>query len=1426
MSIHTHTQSWPQQTVRIALAATLAVALPLVSRAYPLLTLTTNVQPFNGTANDGDTFPGAVLPFGMIQWSPDTSSLDHSGGYYYPDPQIVSFGLDHMSGAGCGYGGDFGFTPIFGAPTNSPADSGKSGRTAFASAFSHTDEIATPGYYSVRFTNGIHTELTVTTRSGFGRFTYPAGNTAGLVINAASGANGTRNASIAIDPTGREISGWTTQNGFCGSRQTATVYFTAVFDQPFATYGVWNGGSLVPNGTNAIGPETGVFLTFNPPAGNTVLARTAISYVSVANARKNLAAENPATAFTSAGFDTLAAAASKVWNGYLNKIQVTGGSVSNRQTFHTMLYHALQAPSVVSDANGEYIGFDNVIHTANHFTKYEFFSGWDIYRSECQLLALLAPDCASDMAQSLIQDAHDGGAMPRWSVPAGDTGVMMGDPATPIIAGMYAFGATNFDTAAGLAAMVKAAVDPSVVSVNGTHQRDAERDVLNLGYVPAAERGGYGPVSMTLEYCSADFALARFAQSLGDTQNSLLAMNRAQNWRNHFNPESGWLQQRDADGHWSPGFPSYEGQAFVEGSAFQYFWMVPFNLRSLAGLIGGPEATCARLDQFFTQINDGGSANTHFAYMGNEPCSEVPWIYAFLGKPYRTSAVVRQCMTQLFSTTPTGLPGNDDLGQMASWYVFSALGLYPEIPGDNVLILNGPLFPQAVLHLAGGDVTITGGQGDDAPYVRNFTLNGHPVNAPWLRLPDIAHGATLAFTMSAPANTNWGANLNEAPPAYSDGMAAPFAPTCVWGSGLEDRDVPLSATNTVDREAPGGGISNVDPVTTGPSGPELAVRNENSQSGHNALMYSGKATGGATDYAYLKAFDLADQKFIVSPGMRLSYWVFPQSGNSNTLASGNNSAFVALDLIFTDDSTLRESGVTDQHGTRLHPTDQGTRLVLDTWNYVTADLTPLAGKTISRLDFGFDRPSAQGGYRGYVDDISLSTPADLLGHNLALNQPANADSEQVGHTAANANDGNPDTAWTAADSRANHWWQVDLGAICDLNGDEILWPAANLTYNYNIQTSLDGKTWTLLASQAANPSTVQDQTDVYAATARFVRITITGVPAEQPAGFSEFRAFGAKLTPPVTPAGLQAFGGYGLTALTWTPSAHATHYLLKRGTSAGAETTIATLTGTSYTDIGLTAGTTYYYIVTAENALGESGSSPEASATSTAPDTSTPYAAAVLAAHPVAYWPLAETTGTVAMDPVGGLLGNYVGGVTLGQAGPTLRGFGTTSRAPVFDGKSGCVDIPTDRLDFTGAITVVAWVNLPAVPTHYIGIFSHGDSSWRTSVDPSGHPGAANGGADDATSGNSIAGNGWHMIAYTFTGQPNTKDNGTLYVDAMEAAHNQVGDLNGGGWNGMIAGAPDYGLDRLLAGSVAHAAIFTNALSAAEISALYQAAHQ
>lgn len=968
-----------RQITRLLFLAVL-VARCLPASAYSLQTLTTNVQPLNGTANGGDEFPGAVVPLGMVQWSPDTSSLGTPGAYTYSDTEILGFSLDHLSGAGCTYGGDFAFTPLLINVTISPCTNGSNGKATFPSAFSHTNEATVPGYYSVRFSNGILTELTTTTRTGFGRFTYPAGTAATMVINAGSAADGTADASIEINTNTEEITGWATQNGFCGSSEHPTVYFDAVFDHPFAAYGVWNGSTLTPGRTNATGAQTGVYLNFNLPGGGVVLARTAISYVSVANAQSNLLVESPPSMFTSAGFDAAVNSASNQWNNYLNKIQVSGGTAADTATFYTMMYHALQAPSVVSDVNNQYIGFDGRVHTTSGFTKYEFFSGWDIYRNECQFLAMMDPARASDMAQSLVQDAEDCGAMPRWSVASGDTGVMMGDPATPIIAGIYAFGGTNFDMASALAAMVKAAVNPDTIAKNGIYERDSERDYLNLGFVPEYKNGGYGPVSMTLEYDSADCALARFAQALGDTTNYILAMNRAQNWRNLFNANSKCMQMRRSDGSWSPGFvnnnDTYDNyQAYVEGTAAQYSWMVPFNVASLTDMMGGPAVVSARLDTFFNLLNDGTQSG--YAYMGNEPCSEVPWVYSYLGQPYKACSVVRRILTQLFSTAPGGLPGNDDLGQMASWYVLAALGMHPEIPGDDSLVLVGPLFPEAVIHLANGDVTITGSRaGDNAPYVQSLIVNGQASNSPWIRYADIANGATLAFTMGSSANTNWGADPALAPPSYMDGMTSPLAQNYFWGTGLEIGEIQPTWTNTVDSGPyPAGGTTNAGPIVSTASGPEVGVRGENSQSGSQELMYSGDAMGGAQNYAYMKVFDLSTSNVTITSGMHFSYWIFPQSHTNDNLAAGSNSLYVALDIIFTDGTNLRDSGLTNQFGVGVNPTNQLSALALDTWNYVTIDLTPLAGKTINRIDLGYSQPGGSGGYRGYVDDIALTTLA-------------------------------------------------------------------------------------------------------------------------------------------------------------------------------------------------------------------------------------------------------------------------------------------------------------------------------------------------------------------------------------------------------------------------------------------------------------------
>jgi predicted alpha-1,2-mannosidase len=501
----------------------------------------------------------------------------------------------------------------------------------------------------------------------------------------------------------------------------------------------------------------------------------AISYVSIENAKANIEAESPLTRFSSADFDQAVQNASHIWNEWLNRIQVNGGSMADRRTFYSMFYHALLAPTIVSDANGEYLGYDGNVHkTENSRAQYGYFSGWDIYRSECQFLAMIAPKDASDMAQSLLNDYQQGGAFPRWGLATQDSGVMNGDPSAPIIAGFYAFGATNFDAKAALAGLIRAATDPSVMAPRSKiFERDALADYLKLGYVPEDQHGiwgGYGNVATTLEFASADFAVSQLAQALGDETNNAMLLKHAQNWRNLYNHDTGYLQMRRRDGTWAPGFTNnvleYDrNRAYQEGTAAQFVWMVPFNLKGLTEAMGGQDLAAARLDTFFTELNAG--AKSTFAYLGNEPCLETPWIYCFLGQPYKAQQVARRAIKELYSSAPDGYPGNDDLGEMSSWYLFAALGMYPEIPGSDVLVLNSPLFPKAVLHLAHGDVTIeANGTAEGAPYIQSLTVNGKAWNKPWIRFSDISHGGRLVYQLGATPNTKWGNDTTNAPPSY------------------------------------------------------------------------------------------------------------------------------------------------------------------------------------------------------------------------------------------------------------------------------------------------------------------------------------------------------------------------------------------------------------------------------------------------------------------------------------------------------------------------------------------------------------------------------------------------------------------------------------------------------------------------------------
>ncbi|WP_328618655.1 GH92 family glycosyl hydrolase [Amycolatopsis sp. NBC_00355] len=774
---------WRAGSILLALAVTAAVAPAMPAAAAPATDFAKWVNPFVGTrpggedhgtgGGAGNTFPGAVAPFGMVQWSPDTVK-SQPGGYFYDDNALNGFSLTHLSGAGCSTYQDIPFIPYVGEVSSSPAtDPGH-----YTSKFSHANEHATAGAYDVTLDSGAKVELSATQRTGSARLTYPAGASSTLLVNTSGSVNGTDDASITI---GKDtISGWATSGRFCGAQNSYRVYFSAKFDTPFESIGTWKNGAVTPgksaetggakakvaqpNGVNASiarpakakqqdttvsGPGSGGYVTFANLNGAQVNVQVGLSFVSVDGAKANLKTEN-----TKKSFDTVAAAARKAWNDQLGKIAVSGGSDADMTTFYTSLYHSLIQPNVFSDVDGQYPGFDGRIHKADKgHAMYTNFSGWDIYRSEVPLLATIDPKETSDIVRSMMAYAEQGGSWDRWTVANDYTGVMNGDPYHIIVSSAYAFGARDFDAQKALLLMIKGATQPT----QGYTERPGLEDYQKLGYVPGAGAD-------TLEYTSADFSIAEFAKRLGDNATYTTFMKRAQNWQNLYNPGTGHLQPRNADGSFAGTYDPASSQGWVEGNGAQYEWMVPYDLGGVVTAFGGPAATQSRLDTFFTKLNAG--TQEPYAFMGNEPNSNAPYVYSYAGAPAKTQSIVHRSMDELYNPNPEGLIGNDDLGQMSAWYVWSALGIYPEIPGRAETLLVTPRFEHTVLTTgAGKKITINApGTGD---YVGSLKVNGGAASKAWLPEALITSGGTLDYTRSATA-TSWGSAAADAPPSFRE----------------------------------------------------------------------------------------------------------------------------------------------------------------------------------------------------------------------------------------------------------------------------------------------------------------------------------------------------------------------------------------------------------------------------------------------------------------------------------------------------------------------------------------------------------------------------------------------------------------------------------------------------------------------------------
>ena len=671
----------------------------------------------------GYLYPGATYPFGMVQFTPSYFS------------KSAGFVINQLSGAGCDHMGNFPTFPVKGKLQASPEN-------ILNYRINISKEQGHAGYYEATVQEDIRAHLTVTERTGMAKYEFPANQTMGtVIIGGGISATPINQAAIVITAPNR-CEGYAVGGNFCGLPTPYKVYFVAEFDKGAVEFGTWKQKELKPNTTFAEGECSGVYFTFDLDKKKDIQYKIGVSYVSVDNARKNLRMENAGW-----NFDEIRGEAEKSWNHYLSKIEVEGDNADRITQFYTHLYRTMIHPNVCSDVNGEYMGADNRVYKSRS-KQYTSFSNWDTYRTQIQLLAMLEPDVTSDIVISHQDFAEQsGGAFPRWVLANVETGVMQGDPTPILISNAYAFGARNYDPRPIFKTMRTNAEIPGAKSQN-IEERPGLKQYLEKGYYNASEQ---------LEYTSSDFAIGQFAlRAIGDEFSAWRYFHFARSWKNLFNPETGWLQSRNSDGSWKP-----LSEDFRESTYKNYFWMVPYDIAGLVEMIGGKKNAEQRLDEFFQRL-DANYNDAWFA-SGNEPSFHSPWIYNWVGCPYKTQAVVNRILNEQYSGKIDGLPGNDDLGTMGAWYIFACIGLYPEIPGIGGFTINTPIFSSVKIHLKNGSIFIKGGSEKNI-YIKSLKVNGVLYNSTWINWDELSNGATLEYQTSGKADLKWGTKV--LPPSF------------------------------------------------------------------------------------------------------------------------------------------------------------------------------------------------------------------------------------------------------------------------------------------------------------------------------------------------------------------------------------------------------------------------------------------------------------------------------------------------------------------------------------------------------------------------------------------------------------------------------------------------------------------------------------
>ncbi|URW74537.1 GH92 family glycosyl hydrolase [Sphingomonas donggukensis] len=768
----------PRFITQLTLTAFLAASPSLAQSTYD------HVDPMIGTGGQGHTFPGAVAPFGMVQFSPDTDTgcvirdcYAHAAGYRYEDPTIQGFSLTHFSGAGHSDLGDFLMMPVTGATVPlEPGDAAKPG-SGYRSRFDHASEVARPGYYSVRLRDtGVTAQLTAGTRIGVARYaaadrTKPMHLVLDLRSSLYNYPGKILWSSVRLRPDGtvtgcRDTRGWAPNRKLCFAMRFSAPLTGHAFvsTEKDVTYKGFQGPG---RGSDTLAERAGRALVARFDFGTLdrpLEVRTAISSVDEAGAVANLASEP-------GDFDAVLAKTTAAWRRALDVLKIEAPAPM-RTSVATALYHSLLAPSVAGDADGRYRGADNQVHVARGYTFRSTFSLWDTFRAEHPLLTLVQPaSTSSDIVRSLIASRADSpdGILPVWQFQGRETWTMIGYHAVPVIADAYLKGIRGFDADAALDAMVASATYAPYGGLG---------DYMKLGYVPIDREPE--AASKTVEYAYDDWMIARMARAMGRRDVAATFEKRAGNWRNSFDPKTGFVRARKADGSFRTPFDPTAinyGSDYTEGNAWQYSWFVPQDQAALTTALGGDAATVAKLDAMFdfdTSKLDYSHAEDIAGLIGqyihgNEPSHHVAYLYSHAGAPWRTQARLKQIVDSQYRATPDGLSGNDDLGQMSAWLVFTALGFYPVTPGSLEYVIGRPFVDRATLTLPNGKrlVIVADGLDGGHPYVGSVTLNGAPVTNAYLRHDQIMGGGELRFAMQAQPNRAWASGAGDRPYSMS-----------------------------------------------------------------------------------------------------------------------------------------------------------------------------------------------------------------------------------------------------------------------------------------------------------------------------------------------------------------------------------------------------------------------------------------------------------------------------------------------------------------------------------------------------------------------------------------------------------------------------------------------------------------------------------